>query len=87
MKRLRPEASACIKGHGGIDTAIDDVIISAYNITDDEYDTICEMASDEELGVFLDPLFNASAASFTSIREGLKIRNKYVEYYRNFSEA
>ena len=38
MKRLRPEASACIKGHGGLDTAIDDVIISAYNITDDEYD-------------------------------------------------
>ena len=87
MKRLRPEVSACIKGHGGLDTAIDDVIISAYNITDGEYDTICEMASDEELGIFTDPLFNTSRASFTSIREGLKIRNKYVEYYRNFSKV
>jgi len=45
------------------------------------------MTSDEELGVFLDPLFNASAASFASMREGLKIRNKYVEYYRNFSKV
>jgi|LauGreDrversion4_2_1035121.scaffolds.fasta_scaffold469841_1 hypothetical protein len=87
MKRLRPEVSACIKGHGGLDTAIDDVIISAYNITDGEYDTICEMTSDEELGVFLDPLFNASMSSFALIREGLKIRNKYVEYYRNFSKV
>ena len=87
MKQLRPEVSACIKGHGGLHTAIDDVIISAYNITDGEYDTICEMTSDEELGVFLDPLFNASAASFASMREGLKIRNKYVEYYRNFSKV
>jgi hypothetical protein len=87
MKRLRPEARACIKGHGGIYSAIDDVIISAYNITDDEYDTICEMSSDEELRIFTDPLFNTTKASFTSMREGLKIRNKYVEYYRNFSEA
>jgi hypothetical protein len=87
MKRLRPEVSACIKGHGGLDTAIDDVIISAYNITDGEYDTICEMTSDEELGVFLDPLFNASVSSFALIRGGLKIRNKYVEYYRNFSKV
>lgn len=83
MKVLRPEASACIKGYGGIDTAIDDAIIQAYNITDEEYDKICDEVSDEELGYFLDPIFTTSKASFSSIRKSLEIRNKYVDYYRN----
>jgi hypothetical protein len=87
MKQLRPEASICIKGHGGLDTAMDDVIISAYNITDDEYDTICELASDEEIGYFLDALFEVNGNRITRIRRGLEVRNKYIEYYRNFSKV
>lgn len=83
MKILRPEASASIKGHGGLDTAIDDVIIQAYNITDDEYDEICSEASDEEIGDFVEAVLSNRKPSFSAMRKGLEVRNKYVEYYRN----
>jgi hypothetical protein len=83
MKVLRPEASECIRGESLIDALLDDAVIQAYNITDDEYNKICREASTEELDDFLDPVFSSSGVTFSSRKKGLKIRNKYIDYYRN----
>jgi hypothetical protein len=83
MKILRPEVSACIRGESFIDVLLDDAVIQAYNITDEEYNKICRESSPEELDDFLDPVFESLGVTFSSRRRGLKIRNKYIDYYRN----
>ncbi len=41
------------KGCGGLTDAFDDVIKDMWRINDDEYDYICEMATNEELDMFI----------------------------------
>lgn len=81
MKQLRPEAEACLKSHRpgkhGITDLIDDMLIAGFNITDDELDFICEMASDEELSQFA----IGENASFAERRKALEVRNKYLKLF------
>ena len=80
MKILRPEVK--IKGCGGLIDAFDDAIKGLFNITDDEYDFICENATDEELDIFLSGFGGLdSKPTFTEKRKGLEIRNKYLEQF------
>ena len=75
MKINRPEI--VFKGCGGLHDIFDDVIKSAYNITDDEYDFICINASDEDL----DTWTLGQNPTFTERRKSLEIRNKYLKLY------
>jgi len=79
MKNLRPEIN--FKGCGGLTDAFDDVLKSAYNITDDEYDFIAGEATDEELGIVLDSM-DGSKVSFSLRRQALEIRNKYLKLFK-----
>jgi len=77
MKILRPEIK--IKSSGGLSDVFDNAIKVLFNITDDEYDFICENASDEELDVFLSGLGGLdSEPTFTEKRKALEMRNKYL---------
>jgi hypothetical protein len=86
MKVLRPEVNACLKsgkpGMHGITDLLDDMMISGFNITDDEYDFICENAEESELNAIVLP----EDASFSQRRKALEIRNKYLELFNNKSK-
>lgn len=80
MKILRPEVK--IKGSGGLTDVFDDAIKGLFNITDDEYDFICENATDEELDVFLRGFGGLdSEPTFTEKRKALEMRNKYLDKF------
>jgi hypothetical protein len=80
MKNLRPEVK--IKGSGGLHDIFDNAIKGLFNITDEEYDFICENASDEEINTFLAAFGGLETEpTFTEKRKGLEIRNKYLEQY------
>lgn len=51
----------------------DNHVKSAYNLTDQEYDYICENATDEELDVLV-----TSTPTFAIRRKMIEIRNKYL---------
>jgi hypothetical protein len=81
MKNLRPEVEACLKsgrpGMHGLDDLMDDMMLSSFNITDDEYDFICEYAEESEL----DSIVLSKTASFAEKRYAIQIRNKYLEIF------
>jgi hypothetical protein len=80
MKNLRPEIK--IKSSGGLPDLFDNSIKQLFNITDGEYDFICENASDEEINTFLGVFGGLeSEPTFTEKRKGLEVRNKYLEQY------
>lgn len=73
MKKLRPEIE--FKNKGSMADLFDNEFKAAYNVTDSEYNYICEFANDEELGIM------ASPESFSEARKALEIRNKYLKLY------
>lgn len=83
MKVLRPEVNACLKsgkpGMHGITDLMDDMMISSFNITDDEFDFICENAEESELNAIVLP----DGASFSERRKAIEIRNKYLTLFNN----
>lgn len=82
MKKLREEIQ--FKSEGGLNDLIDNQVKAAYNITDEEYDYIAEKMNEEELSIFVDGcgLGNSNETiSFSTIKEALKIRNKYLKQY------
>jgi len=83
MKVLRPEVTACLKstlpGKHGITDLMDDMMIAGFNITDDEFDFICENAEESELNAIVLP----EEASFSERRKALEIRNKYLDLFNN----
>lgn len=80
MKNTRPEIK--FKGQGGMVDVFDDFIKGAFNITDEEYDFICENASDEELDEFLGGLGSfETLATFSEKKKSLEVRNKYLGLY------
>ena len=74
MKKIRKEIE--VKDSGGIFDLVDNVIKLAYNITDDEYDFICERATEEEIGVLI-----MDNVTFSDRRKAIEIRNKYLKIY------
>ena len=85
MKKLREEIQ--FKSEGGINDLMDNQVKSAYNITDEEYDYIVEVMSDEELSIFVDGCgLGDSDVSFSTIRQALEIRNKYLKEYNEINK-
>lgn len=62
-----------IKGHGGIFDSIDNAIKGTYRITDDEYDYICEHATDEILNLVV-----KDNLTFTEKRKLLVYLNSFI---------
>lgn len=83
MKNLRKEVNDCLSGNNGDFMGLMDILYcTAFNITIDEIESLCEQASDDELNTIISGLGTLnSSATFTQIRSALEIRNKYVEYY------
>jgi len=83
MKNLRKEVNDCLSGNNGDFMGLMDILYcTAFNITIDEIESLCEQASDDELNTIISGLGTLnSSATFTQKRSALEIRNKYVEYY------
>ena len=82
MKKVREEIE--FKGSGGFFDAFDDYVKGIYNITDEEYDYIVEKMDEVELAIFCDACGlggNESSVTFSTIRRGLEIRNKYLKQF------
>ncbi len=80
MKKLRKEIQ--FKTSGGLFDLFDNQIKEAYNITDDEYDYIAEHMTNDEMSIFLSACgLGASdeTVSIGTIRQGILIRNKYLQ--------
>jgi hypothetical protein len=85
MKNVRLEVK--IKKKDGITDAFNDFIKVAFDMTDDEYDFLCENASDEEFYQFLGGLGTfESPPTFCEKRKSLDVRNKYLSGYGRKSE-
>lgn len=54
----------------------DDQMKSAFNITDEEYDYLCEHMTDEETGVMV-----TENPTFAERRQMIEIRNRYLEAF------
>jgi hypothetical protein len=80
-KRLRDEVKRDIPISGGMLDLFDSLIYTFYNITSDEYDVICEKASDSELDDFVQATMEGCAIS--QIKKGLLVRNKYIDYFKH----
>ena len=73
-----------LKPSGGMTDVFDNVVKQLFNITDDEYDFICENATDEDLDTFLTAMGGLETdPTFTEKRKGLEVRNKYLEKFNN----
>lgn len=87
MKNLRPEVQECMKinrpGMHGMDDLMDDLFLTFYNVTDEEFDYILEQATDEEVSILADALgsINGEPASFSVRRQALTLRNFYLEKF------
>lgn len=58
----------------GIFDLFDDVMKGAFNLNDEEYDYICEHATDEEIGILI-----IEKPIFSQRRQMIAIRNKYLK--------
>lgn len=84
MKILRKEVEDCLKDCGGMTDIIDDVIKASFNITDKEYDIICNTSTEEDMEMFIDALDGMETPStFSQKKKGLIVRNKYVDYFKS----
>lgn len=92
MKNLRPEVEKCLKSHRpgmhGITDLFDDLFITFYNITDDEFNYILEQATDDEIGILSEALGGMDsdepkAAPFAVRRQALELRNFYLRKFGN----
>jgi|APGre2960657373_1045057.scaffolds.fasta_scaffold135390_3 hypothetical protein len=83
MKILREEVKNDVPSSGGLTDLFDGAIYTLYNITSDELDVICEKATDDELDLFVSSMGTMEVnATYSQMRKGLEVRNKYVEYYK-----
>lgn len=83
MKKIREDVE--FKNEGGFFDLFDNHIKGLYNITDAEYDYLCTNMTDDEISDFLNVVGIGNGdmiVTFSLIRRGLEIRNKYLEHYR-----
>lgn len=82
MKKLRSEVIECLKGGENLINVIDDMIMTTYNITEDEMNFIYRYSDNGEHEIFMDGIDGVSNVStFTQKRMALEIRNKYLDIY------
>ncbi len=82
MKVLRPEVQACLKsnqpGQHGVFDLMDDMFLSFYNLTDNEFDFMLEHVTEEEEQIIVQAI---DSESFSLKRKSLEIRNKYLKLF------
>lgn len=82
MKVLRPEVQECLKSHlpgkHGVFDLMDDMFLSFYNVTDNEFDFMLEHVTEEEEEIIVKAV---DSSSFTLKRKSLEIRNKYLKLF------
>jgi hypothetical protein len=83
MKVLRPEVQACLKTHRvgkniPIFDLVDNMFLSFYNLTDDEFDFMLEHVTKEEEEIIAKAV---DGSSFTLKRKSLEIRNRYLKLF------
>jgi hypothetical protein len=61
---------------GGLTDLFDNLVKEIYYINDDEYDYICEKATNEEIEIFVN-----ENATFGEKRQVLKFIDKYIEEF------
>ena len=82
MKILRPEVIACLRGGESLMDVINNLMLSSYNITEDEMNFILIYSDNDEHEIFMDGIDGFSNLStFTQKRLALEIRNKYIDLY------
>jgi len=64
-----------ILNKGGFTDLFDNAIKSVYRINDDEYDNICDLASDDEFDILLEEKKN-----YKQKKQVILILNKYIKY-------
>jgi hypothetical protein len=65
------------KGCGGLTDAFDDAVKGTWRINDDEYDYICQTATDNELDCLM-----FDCVTFSDKRHSLTVINKFVNDYK-----
>jgi len=82
MSRLERKNRSDIEfmGYGGLTDAFDDLIKDQWRINDDEYNWICEFASNEELDHFLPRI---KPLTFSEKRDSIKCVNELLIKYTN----
>lgn len=82
MKKLRSEVIECLKDRENLTNVIDDMIMTTYNITENEMNFIYRYSDNGEHEIFMDGIDGVSNVStFTQKRMALVIRNKYLDIY------
>ena len=82
-KILREEVSKDMPVSGGMLDLFDMMVYTFYNITSDEYEVILENATDEEVVDFVGAMGGMEeGATISDIKKGIRVRNRYVEYYK-----
>lgn len=76
QRKLRTDI--VFKGCGGLTDAFDDAIKSVWYINDEEYDYICENATDEELDLFL-----GGNGKFSDMKKALTTVDKLIDEMYN----
>lgn len=66
------------KGCGSLHNALDDAIKSAWRINDDEYDFLCEFASDE----VLEMMTNDKPKHYSGMKKQLNLINEALAEYK-----
>lgn len=64
-----------ILSRGGMFDLFDNMIKLSYRITDDEYDSFIEVATDEEMDLFV-----TDKPTFAQKREMIRLLNKHIDY-------
>jgi hypothetical protein len=86
MKILRPEVEKDLMplNRCSLFDLIDNAFKIGYNITEEEYLIIINNATEEEINHF-SVITDESPESFTftAFKNGLRVRNKYVEYFKH----
>ncbi len=72
QRKLRTDI--VFKGCGGLTDAFDDAMKSVWYINDEEYDYICENATDEELDLFL-----GGNGKFSDMKKSLTIVDRMID--------
>jgi hypothetical protein len=82
MKILRSEVIDCIKGGTNLMNVMDDVVMSTYNITEDEMNFIYRYSDNKEHETFMDVIDGfGNVPTFSQKKLALEIRNKYLGLY------